>query len=76
MLPVGGCLGSERMEDAGELRRKAQRWRVLARSLNDRDDERRIASIAAEVERRADALSGRHRSEQGKHPLPYRLEAL
>jgi hypothetical protein len=72
----GRVLGSERVEDAGELRQKALRWRVLARALNDRDDEQRIAAIAAEVERRADALSGMDRSDRSRHPLPDRLEAL
>jgi hypothetical protein len=75
MLPPGRVLGSERVEDARVLRRKAQRWRVLARSLNDRDDEQMIVAIAAEMERRADALSGRDRSDMATYPLPYKPEA-
>jgi hypothetical protein len=46
------------MEDAGQLRQKAERWRLLAFSLNNRDDRRRIEGFAAEMERQADALSG------------------
>jgi len=45
------------MEDAGELRRKAERWRTLALSLNDRDW-RNIEALAAELEQQADTLSG------------------
>jgi hypothetical protein len=46
------------MEDAGKLRQKAERWRMLALSLNDRDDQAIIEAFAAELERQADALSG------------------
>jgi hypothetical protein len=49
------------MEDAGKLRQKAERWRVLALSLNDPDTQCRIEALAAELERRADALTGKTR---------------
>jgi hypothetical protein len=64
------------MEDAGELRQKAQRWRVLARSLNDRDDWQRIVAIATQMERLADALSARDRSDIATYPLSRKPEAL
>jgi hypothetical protein len=45
------------MEDAGKLRQKAERWRVLALWFNDRD-RLSIEALAAELEREAAALSG------------------
>jgi len=44
------------MEDAGELREKAERWRRLALWFNDRD-RLSIEALAEELEREADTLS-------------------
>jgi hypothetical protein len=44
-------------EDAAELRQRAHRWRVMALGLTDLEVRRRIEALAAEMERRADALS-------------------
>jgi hypothetical protein len=45
------------MEDAGELRKKAERWRRLALWFNARD-RLSIEALAAKLEQEADALSG------------------
>jgi hypothetical protein len=45
------------MEDARELRKKADRWRTLAHSLSSQDDRHSIEMLVAELERQADALS-------------------
>ena len=45
------------MEDARELRKKADRWRTLAHSLSGQDDRHNIEMLVAELERQADALS-------------------
>jgi len=44
------------MEDAGELRQKAERWRRLALWFNARD-RLSIEALAAKLEQEADALS-------------------
>jgi hypothetical protein len=45
------------MEDAGELRQKAERWRRLALWFNGRD-RLSIEALAAKLEQEAEALSG------------------
>jgi hypothetical protein len=45
------------MEDARELRKKADRWRMLAHSLSCQDDRHSIEMLVAELERQANALS-------------------
>jgi hypothetical protein len=56
---VSAGVGGKRMnnEAAEELRQKAQRWRAMALGLTDLEVRRRIEALAAEMERRADALS-------------------